>query len=458
MIINRYSTENRIVFGYRNLTILILSTCLAISFVIEDLSIFTLIENPGYGSLTSSTGWFFCLLLTTFFLRELLNLLTVNKNRILLFFYFCLVITAVNLANNELVIRGEFTYLKALKILFYFIMASLCAFVGFQLSRVANGWFIRFIGIVTLVLSAFGFYLDRFSSFDLANVSIFHATPNLLYRDRGFSDEPSSLALTILCSLVLIGFRLNTILTSVILITGLSMVLLLVPSRASAPSVVMALFIVIFSLLFRISRFPNKKRFSILVAVAIIFSSFFLSKLLRLALWETRRQSVSDATRSFWSELSLNSLISFPFGCGLASSLTCVPDLAMEMSSSATLSARGDSIIELRKVIFSYNDFMLIPKTWIAILTIHFGLLGVYAAYRILCQSMNGLFSRQTGISHHLWRLIALTTIVSASLSTSRITAWILFFVFGILIAHSGLKDIDYEGSNELSRNDALTR
>lgn len=430
LVISDLNTTNRNLFS-----VFFLSFAIGLFLSFEDLNIPHLEISTGFGSPYSAISWVFilCLFLILRNGKFTVQIFATHRMKIFALFVFC--ITIINIVLSELIIRGESTLIKSAKIAFYFLLAYSCLSVGYSLANLSNGIYLRIIGAVSFVLSSFGLLLDKFSSFDFTNISIFHATPNLLYRDRGFSDEPSTLALTLITSLVLLGFKNRSRFITFFMMLGLLFTVSFVQSRGLLPGLFTAVLILV-SLNIVKNRHRTFRKIILLVLVCLLIAAnFYLSKLLSLAIWQTQRQGISDTTRSFWGLLSAKSLEEYPLGCGLASSVTCTPNLVKSLTNSGFLLATSEDFSEIRKFVFSNSDFMLIPKTWVSILAVHFGIVGVAIAYTLLTRSLSGIFLSSVSSSSFVWTLLVFILLVTATVANSRITSWGFYLAIGALLS-----------------------
>ena len=422
----RYATLNG--FSRRNPSLLIYTLAIAAGFLLafDDL----LPGNRLGGSLLSSVGWVPLIIL--FYLLQKtpgeLEILRIAKY----FFFFAVMTSLVTSYIFPLHSKGENILIKACKVATDIIIFFYCFRTGYRIQAKASS-LLTLIGFVVLLVSFGGIYLSISGQTPFLDTNFFHSTPNLAYRLRGFSLESSTLASILVGGQFLLFFnsrRKFTILYWLILNLGL---ISLIPSRGFDVSFFVTLFLSILLVVRKFLPGSDSRGMSYFLLTFYLAISFFLGKVLTFSSWAPLRRATSDATRSVWSALSLDSLFSYPAGCGFESAITCTLNQLPQTLARSSQTFSIQALQELQGLYYQNTDFAISPKTFFNLVAVYFGWPGVVLLSYLLFKNINNLFmSIKEG---HLLRWITGTNLIVFSLTTySGVTSWILALGFGALL------------------------
>jgi hypothetical protein len=385
--------------------------------------------------LLSAPAWIFCIALVLINYKKYQVL--VNHSIVSAIFILAVLITLISISMNPLEIRGENTLLKAAKAIFYLILMCLSFFAGSiaaQKSRVL----INVVGITALTTTLFGIYLDRYGAFDLTNVSVIHINQNLLYRIRGFSDEPGTLALIVVVAFALSSYgKINLIFRFTISVL-FTFTLLIIESRALIPGSIAAAVIVLY---LRSNRVKRLKAIAILVvSFLLVVGSVSLNWILSQSIWASLSRPDSDTVRIIWSLVAASIMVSNPLGCGFAGTLTCVPEKLNQVSQSNWILTQNVDWREISRLYYSNSDFALSPTNLLGLLVVYMGIPGFIIGILFIAKILKCVFNGERPKEMILFNYFVTLVIILSLFSTSRLTTWLLFFLFGAIMSDRALR------------------
>lgn len=339
----------------------------------------------------------------------------------------CITITLLSLFVLPATARGEELAVKAGKVGLSLSAMWVCFSAGsiaFRRHRSVTSAAV----CVLLTISIAGVFLSD----QLELSSLFHSTPNFAQRTRGLRFEASSLGAGILvfgalfCTLA----RSSAAKVTCVLIV-IWTVSLYVPSRGAITSIVIVVLLYFTALVFHwVHRRAAANSFGVLVATSSLVLSFGLPFLVALSGWQGMSRDISDASRSVWAMASLQSLIIYPLGQGLAMPTVTLGSL-LSLSATDLVGVFGyRNMTEVFSLAASNTDNALLPKTFPNIAAVYGGAVFLYAWLRCLV-ALNGRLFARIPMTSGILPLIVLV-VVSSSFYSS-IFAWEQAFLFGVL-------------------------
>lgn len=188
--------------------------------------------------------------------------------------------------------------------------------------------------------------------------------------------------------------------------------------------------------------YPSTARGVMALAVSLVLvvygSSFALSSIVSSSAWASAglvSNGTSDASRSVWADVGVQSLFAYPLGMGFTAYQVWLPHLLLAAANGASDTFSASSLTEIVDVAYSQSAQALSPKTFPAVAAVHLGVVGVAAAGALGIAAMRRAISAAKSSGYVAAPLVALGLLAAGANYFFSVFSWDQALLFGILVS-----------------------
>lgn len=284
---------------------------------------------------------------------------------------------SVQTAMGLVSVSGETILTKGIKT---FIIAStwiLSVRLGYILFQ-RNPHLLIYAGAGLLAANALGLTGQSLGLLSTGGVDMFHAVRWHEDRIRGFKFESSVFGASIIAAAALVSLKLSSSRVWLLMMPVVFAMVYLTTSRGALVALVLG---VILSCLFyvaqKLSRPFGYWAAFVVFTVVVLMGSLFGYVFVTSSLWAPLSAAGSDATRSGWGLVALQSVGATPIGLNVINYWLEVRPLIESVTSTLQPVFGNFNLLEFSYFVHSESDSGLSPKTLPALLSVWFGLPGL---------------------------------------------------------------------------------